>query len=228
MLLPLKDENPTSSIPVLTILIIVINILIFFYQQSLSGTAGQHFILKWGAVPYQIVHGEIIYVPLSIPLPLTIFSSMFLHGGFWHLGGNMLYLWIFGNNIEDALGHVRFLIFYFLAGGLAALTQIFSDPSSPLPMVGASGAVSGILGAYLLLYPGARILTLLFLFPFLRLIRLPAILVLGFWFFFQLLGLGMGKVSNVAFAAHIGGFISGLLLVKLLTPSQPKRRRYYW
>lgn len=227
MLLPLKDENPTLSFPLLTILIIVINVLIFFYQQSLSLTESQRFILKWGAVPYQIVHGEIIHVPLSIPASLTIFSSMFLHGGFWHLGGNMLYLWIFGNNIEDTLGHARFLIFYFLTGALAALTQIFSDPSSPLPMVGASGAVSGILGAYLLLFPGARILTLLFLFPFLRLIHLPAILVLGLWFFFQLLGLGMGKISNVAFAAHIGGFISGLLLVKILTPYRPKRRRYW-
>lgn len=227
MLLPLKDENPTLSFPFLTILIIVINVLIFFYQQSLSLTEGQHFILKWGAVPYQIVHGEIIHVPLSIPAPLTIFSSMFLHGGFWHLGGNMLYLWIFGNNIEDTLGHARFLIFYFLAGALAALTQIFSDPSSPLPMVGASGAVSGILGAYLLLFPGARILTLLLLFPFLRLIHLPAILVLGLWFLFQLLGLGMGKISNVAFAAHIGGFISGLLVVKILAPYKPKRKRYW-
>jgi membrane associated rhomboid family serine protease len=227
MLLPLKDENPTASLPLLTILIIVINVLIFFYQQSLSGTEAQRFILKWGAVPYQIVHGEIIHVPLSIPTPLTIFSSMFLHGGFWHLGGNMLYLWIFGNNIEDALGHARFLIFYFLTGAVAALTQIFSDPSSALPMVGASGAVSGILGAYLLLYPGARILTLLFLFPFLRLIHLPAILVLGFWFFFQLLGLSLGQISNVAFAAHIGGFISGLLLVKILTPLKPRRRRYW-
>ncbi len=227
MLLPLKDENPTISLPFLTILIIITNIFIFLYQQSLPWAEGHRFLLKWGAVPYQIVHGEVIHGPLSIPAPLTIFSSMFLHGGFWHLGGNMLYLWIFGNNIEDALGHARFLIFYLLTGAIAALTQIFSDPSSPLPMVGASGAVSGILGAYLILYPGARILTLLFLFPFIRLIRLPALLVLTFWFFFQLLGLGMGKVSNVAFAAHIGGFISGLLLIKILAPLRPKKRRFW-
>ncbi len=227
MLLPLKDENPTITFPFLTILIIITNIFIFLYQQYLPWAEGHRFLLKWGAVPYQIVHGEVIHVPLSIPAPLTIFSSMFLHGGLWHLGGNMLYLWIFGNNIEDVLGHARFLIFYLLTGAIAALTQIFSDPSSPLPMVGASGAVSGILGAYLILYPGARILTLLFLFPFIRLISLPALLILIFWFFFQLLGLGMGKVSNVAFAAHIGGFISGLLLVKILAPFRPKKKRYW-
>lgn len=225
MLLPIKDENPTGSFPFFTVALIMINILIFFYQQTLSLAEGQRFLLRWGAVPYQIVHGEIIHVPPSIPVALTIFSAMFLHGGFWHLGGNMLYLWIFGNNVEDVLGHGRFLIFYFLTGALAALTQIFSDPSSPLPMVGASGAIGGILGAYLILFPGARILTLLFLFPFLRLIRLPALVVLGLWFFLQLLSLGMGAVSNVAFAAHIGGFISGLLLVKIMEPSRPKRRR---
>lgn len=228
MLLPLKDENPTSSFPFFTVLIIIVNALIFFYQQTLSLAESQSFLLKWGAVPYQIVYGKIIHVAPSLPPSLTIFSSMFLHGGVWHLGGNMLYLWIFGNNIEDTLGHGRFLIFYFLSGLVAALTQIFSDPSSPLPMVGASGAIGGILGGYLLLYPRARILTLLFIFPFLRLVHLPALLILSFWFLIQLLSLAMGAVSHVAFAAHIGGFIAGLLLVKILEPSQSKRRRRYW
>jgi membrane associated rhomboid family serine protease len=143
-----------------------------------------------------------------------------------HLIGNMLYLWIFGNNIEDTLGHFRFLTFYLLAGLSAALIQVLSDPQSTTPMIGASGAVAGVLGAYLLLFPHARVLTLMFIVVFIRLIRVPALIVLGFWFLMQLLGVTSGAETGVAFFAHIGGFAAGLILVKVFQP-QKNRRRYY-
>jgi len=221
---PIKDDNPVSSFPFVTIGIILVNGLIFYHQLTLDFTASQRFIFQWGAIPYQITRGEVIQVIPSIPLPLTLFSSMFLHGGFFHLFGNMLYLWIFGNNIEDTLGHFRFLLFYLICGLFAGAAQILSDPTSPVPMIGASGAIGGILGGYLLLFPGARILTLVFIFLFIRLIRIPALVVLGFWFFIQVLSVGRGVISNVAFFAHIGGFLAGLALVKLFQPKPTKRR----
>ena len=224
MLLPLKDDNPTSSVPFVTIGLILANALVFYHQITLDFAGSQRFIAQWGAIPYQIIYGEILHdVPL-IPLPLTLFSSMFLHGGFLHLIGNMLYLWIFGNNVEDTLGHFRFFIFYLICGLLAAAVQIFSAPDSTVPIVGASGAIAGILGAYLLLFPGARVLTLLFIIIFVKLIRIPAIIILGFWFFIQLLGVGTVD-TNIAFFAHIGGFISGLILVKLFQPGRSRGRR---
>jgi membrane associated rhomboid family serine protease len=152
---------------------------------------------------------------------------MFLHGGFLHLFGNMIYLWIFGNNIEDTLGHFRFLIFYLVCGLSAALAQVLSSPGSTVPMIGASGAVAGVLGAYLLLFPGARVLTLLFIIIIIKLVRLPALIVLGFWFLLQLMGVMGGAISNVAFFAHIGGFVVGLILVKLFQPKWSRRRRRY-
>lgn len=225
MFLPLKDDNPTSTFPIITLGLILANGLVFYHQMSLDTVESQNFIFKWGAIPYQIHHGEVLREFPEIPLPLTIFSSMFLHGGFLHLFGNMLYLWIFGNNIEDTLGHLRFLLFYLVCGLVAGLAQIFSNLESTVPMIGASGAVAGVLGAYLLLFPGARILTLFFIFIFIKFVRLPALVVLGFWFFIQLLGVWGGSISNVAFFAHVGGFIAGLVLVKIFQPGQSKRRR---
>lgn len=224
MLLPLKDDNPTSSFPFVTIAIILANGLIFFHQIRLDFAESQRFIFQWGAIPYQITHGEVLHVAPLIPLPLTLFSSMFLHGGFLHLFGNMLYLWIFGNNIEDTLGHFRFFLFYLVCGLFAAAVQIFSAPDLTVPMIGASGAIAGILGAYLLLFPGARVLTLFFIIIFVKLIRIPAIIILGFWFFIQLLGVGTAT-SNIAFFAHIGGFLAGLILVKLFQPRLSKGKR---
>ena len=224
MLLPLKDDNPTSSFPFVTIGLILANGLVFYHQITLDFAESQRFISQWGAIPYQITHGEILRDAPLIPLPLTLFSSMFLHCGFLHLFGNMLYLWIFGNNIEDALGHFRFFLFYLVCGLLAATVQIFSAPDLSVPMIGASGAIAGILGAYLLLFPGARVLTLFFIIIFVKLIRIPAIIILGFWFIIQLLGAGTAA-TGVAFFAHIGGFISGLILVKLFQPEQSRRRR---
>ena len=226
MFLPLKDDNPTNTFPFVTVGLILANCFVFYHQLALSLPAGQKFVFQWGAIPYQIVHGEVLYGKGLFPPVLTLFSSMFLHGGFLHLIGNMLYLWIFGNNIEDTLGHFRFLIFYLLAGIGAALAQVFSDPQSTAPMIGASGAVAGVLGAYLLLFPHARILTLMFIFVFIRMIRIPALIVLGFWFLMQLLSVTSGFETGVAFFAHIGGFVSGLILVKVFQPQRARRRKY--
>ena len=209
----------------MTVGLILANCFVFYHQLTLSLPAGQKFVFQWGAIPYQIVHGEVLYGPGLFPPVLTLFSAMFLHGGFLHLIGNMLYLWIFGNNIEDTLGHFRFLIFYLLAGIGAALTQVFSDPQSTMPMIGASGAVAGVLGAYLLLFPHARILTLMFIFIFIRMIRIPALIVLGFWFLMQLLSITSGYETGVAFFAHIGGFVAGLILVKVFQPQKARRRK---
>lgn len=225
MLLPLKDDNPTSSFPFATIGIILVNSVIFSHQITLDFAGSQRFIFQWGAIPYQITHGELLQVAPLIPIPLTIFTSMFVHGGFFHLFGNMLYLWIFGNNIEDSLGHFRFFLFYLVCGLLAAAVQIFYDPNLRVPMVGASGAVAGILGAYLLLFPGARVLTLVFIIIFIKFIRIPALIILGFWFFIQLISVRAAAISNVAFFAHIGGFIFGLILVKVFQPRRSRGRR---
>lgn len=225
MFLPLKDDNPTNTFPFVTVGVILANCFVFYHQLTLSLPAGQKFVFQWGAIPYQIVYGEVLYGPGLFPPVLTLFSSMFLHGGFLHLIGNMLYLWIFGNNIEDTLGHFRFLIFYLLVGLSAALVQVLSDPQSTTPMIGASGAVAGILGAYLLLFPQARILTLMFIFIFIRMIRIPALIVLGFWFLVQLLSITSGYETGVAFFAHIGGFVAGLILVKVFQPQKARRRK---
>ena len=225
MFLPLKDENPTNTFPFVTVGLILVNCLVFYHQITLSFPASQQFVFLWGAIPYQITHGEVLQGKALIPPILTLFSSMFLHGGFLHIFGNMLYLWIFGNNIEDTLGHFRFLIFYLIAGLAAALTQVFSDPQSTTPMIGASGAIAGVLGAYTLLFPRARVLTLMFIFIFIKIIRVPALIILGFWFLIQLLNLTGGVEGNVAFFAHIGGFLGGLILVKIFQPRPARRRR---
>ncbi len=225
MFIPLKDENPTYTFPIMTIFLILVNGAIFFYQLTLDPAENQLFIYQWGAIPYQIIHGEVVRAVPAIPIPLTLFSSMFLHGGFLHLLGNMLYLWIFGNNVEDTLGHFRFLLFFLVCGLVAGLAQVFSNPDSTVPMVGASGAIGGVLGAYLLLFPFARILTLFFIIIFVRLIYVPALVILGFWFLLQFLSLPGAAQSNVAFFAHIGGFFSGLILVKIFQPRGARRRR---
>jgi membrane associated rhomboid family serine protease len=225
LFLPLKDDNPTHTFSFVTVALILANCLVFYHQITLNFAASQRFVFEWGAIPYQITHGEVLYGKAFVPPMLTLFSSMFLHGGFLHLIGNMLYLWIFGNNIEDTLGHFRFLLFYLLAGLCAALTQVFSEPQSTTPMIGASGAVAGVLGAYLLLFPRARILTFMFVFIFIRLIRVPALIVLGFWFFIQILSVGAGVEGSVAFFAHIGGFLAGLILIKAFQPQKTRRRK---
>ena len=227
---PLKDDNPSESAPVVTVALIVLNALFFVYQISLEAggadgaRAGQAFIEEFGLVPCRLTGACRVGPELPSPI-LTIFTSMFMHGGLFHIGGNMLYLWIFGNNVEDTLGHGRYLLFYLLSGVAAALAQAAIGPSSMVPMVGASGAVSGVLGAYLLLFPHAHVTTLIILGFFFRLVHIPAMVVLGFWIVLQVLnGLGsFGSSGGVAFFAHIGGFLVGMGLLYVLKPRARSR-----
>lgn len=212
MFIPLRDENPTTRPPVVTIALIAVNALIFFYQ-AFSPHGLQYYVLRMGTIPYEITSFQALpNFPVARISPfLALIVSMFLHGSFFHLAGNMLYLWIFGNNIEDYLGHIRFIIFY-LAGGLsAALIHILFNPHSTVPMIGASGAIAGVLGAYFILYPGARVMTLIFFFFFIRIIPIPAAIILGLWFLMQILNIGLG--GGVAWFAHIGGFLVGIGLI---------------
>ena len=218
-MIPLHDDNPTQTFPYLTIALIALCVLVYLWQLSLGARGEQALIYSLGVIPAVLLHKVQLNPELVVvPAQATIITSMFLHGGFMHLAGNMLYLWIFGNNIEDALGRFRFILFYFLCGAAAVFGQVLSDPSSQIPMVGASGAISGILGAYLLIYPHARVLVLIPLWFYVEMIRLPAGWVLGFWFLLQLLSSALSDNSGggVAFYAHIGGFITGMLLVPLM------------
>ena len=214
MLIPLKDSNPLRWIgfPYVTVAVIAACILTFLWQLSL-GPAQNRMIYALGAIP-AVVTGERGLPPsvALVPAELTLVTSMFLHGGWLHLGGNMLFLWIFGDNVEDAMGHVRFLVFYLVCGVVAALAHIYFNPGSQIPTIGASGAISGVLGAYIVLHPRAQVLTLFFRF----FITLPAFVVLGLWFGLQGLSAYMdtsGESGGVAWWAHIGGFVAGAMLV---------------
>ena len=222
-MIPLKTNIPTRRFPVITVLLIIANCLMYIHQLSL-GSMGRHLIYALGAIPYEFTHFTNMPSYPEVAFPLTMFSSMFVHGSLFHLGGNMLYLWIFGNNVEDSMSHRGFMVFYLLCGVIAALSHILANPSSVVPMVGASGAVSGILGAYLLLYPRARILTLLFFGFFVKMVEIPAMFLLGFWIIVQLLNstrtLG-SSVGGVAWLAHIGGFLAGIFLIQIFC-----RRKY--
>ena len=228
-MIPLRDTIPSSTFPAVTIGLIVVNILVFVYELSL-GRELDLFIMQYGAVPLKFINaGQLAHVSL-IERFLPLFTSMFLHGGWIHVLGNMLYLWIFGDNVEDRLGHGRFVLFYLLCGLAAALAQVYTNPASKVPMVGASGAVAGVLGAYLIFFPSARVLTLLPIFIFLQVIEIPAFAFLLIWFFMQFLS-GAAAITSaahtavgVAWWAHIGGFVSGMALGFLL----PKRKRQPW
>jgi len=221
-MIPLKDDNPKSTFPFVTIVIITANILVYIYQLTLGSKTVESFILSAGAIPYEITHFVDTAPAALIRPPLTLFSAMFIHGGLLHVAGNMLYLWIFGDNIEDRLGHVRFAVFYVLTGLIASIAHVITVPDSTIPMIGASGAVAGILGAYFLLYPRAHVLTLIFFFFFVDIVRIPALIFLGLWFVFQILSSGAG--GGIAWYAHIGGFVGGVLLVKLFEKGRPKYR----
>jgi membrane associated rhomboid family serine protease len=238
-MLPLKDNIPTRHPPFLTVAIIVANVLVFFlFQKARLSLGGAEIdearVIEFGAIPFEISHpgascapdaGELVcgrgFTPGDPPAIATIFSSMFMHGGFLHIAGNMLFLWIFGNNIEDSMGRVRFVVFYLLGGVVALLAQTAIDPSSTVPTIGASGAVAAVLGGYALLYPRARVVTLVLIIFFITFIELPALLVLGLWVAFQVVsGLAdlaqpVAQGGGVAYFAHIGGFVFGLLLIKL-------------
>ncbi len=214
-MIPFKDDNPTRTVPYITIAFIVMNVIVYFIQLT-SVADPRTIVYSFGAIPHFLLTFSSTQ-PIS-PMG-TVFTSMFMHGGLLHIGTNMLFLWIFGNNIEDQLGHIKFIIFYLLCGVLAAYSHALSGPSSMIPMIGASGAVSGVLGAYLLLFPKARVHTLIFLGFFIQVVRLPAVFVIGFWIVIQfingLVSKGAANNGGVAWFAHIGGFIAGMVLIKL-------------
>ena len=210
MFIPLKDENPTEKFPVITVCLIALNCLIFAYQ-ALSPQGLEYYVLKFSIIPYEITHWNFQLGLPRVAWPLSLLTGMFLHGSLWHLGGNMLYLWIFGNNVEDVLGHFRYLSLYLVSGLSASLVQTIFSPNSKTPMLGASGAIAGMLGAYLVLFPSARIKTLLFLFIYVTIVYVPAWIFLGLWFALQVANVGLG--GGVAWFAHVGGFLTGLVWV---------------
>jgi membrane associated rhomboid family serine protease len=215
---PLKDENPTSTAPIITGSLIAINVLVFLYQLSLGPKYSQLFVFQYGSIPAVVTGEQQLPAGLvSIPPMMSIFTSLFIHGGWMHLIGNMWFLWIFGNNIEEAMGKARYLLFYLVCGFIASWSHILSDLSSVIPTIGASGAIGGVLGAYLMLYPRARVWTLIFLGIFSRLMYIPAWVILGYWFLIQLVSGSMtqGRGGGVAFWAHVGGFLAGVILVGL-------------
>jgi membrane associated rhomboid family serine protease len=239
-LLPIKDNIPTRQFPVVTVAIIVICVFVYFFLQKggIHGPSNQS-VVKYAAIPYEIthpgkhcalvnagqavacegqrgVHGHASSQPATW---LTILFAMFMHGGILHLAGNMLYLWIFGNNVEDSMGRVRFVVFYLLGGLIATAGQVLYAPNSDIPTLGASGAIAAVLGGYAVLYPRARVLTLVFIIIFVTVIELPALLVLGLWFLLQLASVSAqtGELGGggVAYWAHIGGFVFGMLVIRL-------------
>ncbi|MEZ6196945.1 MAG: rhomboid family intramembrane serine protease [Planctomycetota bacterium] len=252
-MIPLKDDNPTLHFPVVTIVLIALNVLVFLWQ--MSGAGAQHEkVLRFAAIPFNLTQGdrEVGYLeerdrrgqvvdyrpvvfergqrpdapgflPSALPAWATLLSSMFMHGGLMHILGNMLFLWIFGNNVEDAMGRVRFLVFYLLTGLAASAAHVFSNPESVIPTLGASGAVSGILGAYLVLYPRAQVLALIPLGVVMMTQRLPAVLFLGLWFAMQIFSL-LGAQAGVAWYAHVGGFAVGAALIKLFESAEHRGR----
>ncbi len=233
-MIPLNDSPPRRTFPWVTILIIVANVLVFLYELTLSRPQLEGFIMSVGTIPAEIITGQDL--PPSAPggiVWLTLVTAMFVHGGFLHIASNMLYLWVFGDNVEDAFGPGTFLAFYLVAGILAGLTHVFINAASPdgalVPSVGASGAIAGVLGAYLVMYPTAQVRTLIFLGPFITWPRVSAVLLIGFWFVTQLvsgvasLGVDTHQTSGVAVWAHIGGFLAGVLIALVLKPKPAAR-----
>jgi membrane associated rhomboid family serine protease len=226
-MIPLRDDNPSGTPQIVTIAFIVMCVLVFLWQLSFGAQGGQRIVYALGVVPASLLGQGQLPAELSLVPPwITVFTSMFMHGGWMHLIGNMLYLWIFGDNVEDSMGHGRFVVFYLLCGVAAVLAQALPDPSSTIPMVGASGAISGVLGAYLLLYPHARVLVAIPLGFFLHTMRIPAGLVLVLWFGLQLFSSASAQPGQggVAFRAHIGGFIAGMILIPLFKQRRVRLR----
>ena len=217
-MIPLRDDNPTQTRPVVTYGIIGLCTVVFLWQMALGPRGGEAVVYALGFIPAVVFGIDTLPESLAwIPAPLTALTSMFLHGGLLHVAGNLLYLWIFGDNVEDRMGHGRYAVFYLICGLAAALAQALPDPSSRVPMIGASGAISGVLGAYAVLYPRARVLVVVPIFVLLYTLRLPAIWVLGLWFLGQLLSSTVlaSAGAGVAFRAHVGGFVAGVALVLL-------------
>jgi len=232
-MIPIQDQNPTSIRPYVNWALIAANVVIFIYTLTLLDPG--NFICEYGLKPAEVTglspafQGPCEQVGAFRNAGLlTFLTSMFLHGGLAHIGGNMLYLWIFGDNIEDLAGHIPYLAFYLTTGVVGSLAHIFSDPSSPIPAVGASGAISGVLGAYILRFPHAKVRTAIFLRFWIQFVRVPAWIMIGFWFLLQLVESFVvtvtGAVGGVAYFAHIGGFIAGFLFAFLLPKQKPRER----
>ena len=217
-MIPLRVENPHKRFPFIKILLVTANMSIFFYQLYL-GSVEILFIWKYSAVAKTLTTFAPVHPASTLFPPITLITSMFLHGDLWHLFGNMLFLWIFGDNVEDKLGHIRFFMFYFACGVISTAVQVITAPSLELPIIGASGAIAGVMGAYFLRFPRTRVWTLVIVFFFIRVIRVPAVIFLGLWFIFQILAgaptLG-ATGGGVAYFSHIGGFLSGMILFKIM------------
>jgi membrane associated rhomboid family serine protease len=239
--LPLRDNIPTSRPPVVTYVFIAANILVYFLWQKggiAPGPDDTHYqcqLLEWSAVPYELTHNQQLEVPPQCgpddaSIYATPFTAMFMHGGLLHLGGNMLFLWIFGNNVEDSMGPVKFIAFYVLGGLAATALHVITGPSSEVPTLGASGAIAAVLGGYLVLFPRAKVVTVIFIVFFFTILELPALLVLGLWFLQQAVFAYFdltGSEGGVAYFAHIGGFVFGLLAVKLFASRKRVERQSY-
>lgn len=224
-MIPIRDEMPTRSVPVVNYALIAVNIFVFVLMW-LAGSSQDALVYQFAMIPANFASG------LDLGDVTDIFTSMFMHAGFAHIAGNMLYLWIFGDNVEDCLGHARYLIFYLFGGVVASLAHLFTNPGSQIPTVGASGAIAAVLGAYLVLFPQSRVVTFIPLGFFMRLTVIPAAFVLGFWFVMQLfsglLSLGGPDVGGVAFWAHVGGFVAGVVMAKLLTFGRERISPLIW
>ncbi|HLB25641.1 MAG TPA: rhomboid family intramembrane serine protease [Nitrospirota bacterium] len=225
-MIPLKDDNPSGTAPFVTVAIILANAAVYLYMLMLGPRGTEKFVLSYAAIPARLVGTEAA-APAEY---MTVLSSMFMHGGFLHLAGNMLFLWVFGDNVEDRLGHLRFLLFYVLCGVAAALAHSLSHPGSLLPMIGASGAVSGVLGAYIVLFPRAGVWTFFFFLVFWQVIKVPAVLIIGWWIILQVIN-GLVYVDvpggGVAWFAHVGGFLAGILLLLLMRKRVYRSNRHW-
>lgn len=224
-MIPIRDQIPTHRIPIVNYTLIVINVIVFILQW-LAGPYQEALVYQFALIPAQFTN------QINLAAISDFFTSMFMHAGLLHLGGNMLYLWIFGDNVEDSMGSFKYLLFYLAGGVVASAAHIFTNPGSQIPTVGASGAIAAVLGAYLVLYPRSRVLTIIPLGFFLRMTTIPASIVLLLWFGLQLLNgvltLGAGDVGGVAFWAHIGGFVIGVILAKLLAGQRKPEYAVHW
>ncbi len=225
MFLPLRDSTPRLRYPLMTVVLIAINLAVYLYQMALPAAQALHFMQTAGLIPRALTHASEMGLHSPVPAPLTIYTSMFLHGSLLHLVGNMWFLWIFGHKLEGYVGRFRFLGGYLLAGTVAALLQVASAPRTSMPMIGASGAIAGVLGIYALTFPRARVQCLVFLIFFVTLVTLPASILLGLWFLGQFvasLRAAHEGEPGIAWSAHVGGFLSGLLIAWLFVPRQPR------
>jgi membrane associated rhomboid family serine protease len=225
-MIPVKDEMSTRETPVVNYVLIAINVIVYLFMALAGPEAQEAIIAKYAMIPAHFADG------VTLADVMTIFTSMFMHAGLAHLGGNMVYLWIFGDNVEDRIGHSRYLMFYLVGGVVASLTHLATNWGSELPTVGASGAIAAVLGAYLVLFPASRIVTIIPLGKFSHLTKVPAFVLLGLWFIVQLfegvMSFGGADVSGVAFWAHVGGFVAGMLMVKLMPTEAKQERALAW